>query len=442
MLPTTLIEFNFAMVECMLSPVLIWAAAEFVFMLTTIGRRFWIHNLVFSVLVSFAWYARSETVLLSGAALAVSILLAAAAFFRRQPILPALRQCARLFGLAAILCAVVGLFVATMDHLHFGRFSSVEDLRAPAFSRAYNDLQLIDAPENPHFVPFSSAQMRLAASVSPAFAEIYPPLQGTLGERFRRISKNEAGVDNEIAGGWLMWAIREAAVDAGYRDYRSQDAFYNRLADEIEVAAREGNIHLLYFPVAFVDPHWRVWAPYLLSSIARTADRVVLGGQLRVPLQSAQPPDVVAEFDRSANRRAALVVPDEPSPKLRRAEFAITWFGTAYRPLIFSLAALAVVLFAAGGWRRLKVETGAFLVLIAAPSVGKVLLMALIDASAYPNVGIDRYVLPAAVFVPSFVLVLLAQRFRGEAKTVGNATFHDVQKIGVTKDENLVTAAL
>ena len=417
MLPYSFVCFDTAMVECMLSPVLLWAGAEFAYMLAAADRRFWAHNAVFASLVTLAWYSRSETILLSGAAVSASAILLAGALLRRQPWRPAAIACLRLFGPAAGVILVAGLAVASLDDLYFGRFSAREDLRGPALVRAYDDLQDIRGTYAMRYVPVTSEQMAMAAAVSPAFAEIYPAFEWSIGDTYRRVSRNEAGVDGQIAGGWLVWAIREAVDAAGYHDAPAQDAFYRRMAREIEAAANRGTITLDRFPVPLVDPHWRVWAPFLPRSLARIAQRLVPPGTLQLPIQGATTLAITTEFDRRANRRAALDIPNAPDARAARAARALEVLGHCYRPVIFGLACLGAMLAVLGGWRRMSLPLLAFLSLIAVPVIGRIGLIALLDASSYPTLGASRYLMPASIFVPGFVVCLFALRFR----TVGEA---------------------
>ncbi len=415
MAPYSFIWFNFAMVECMLSATLLWATAEFAYLLASKGRKFWIHNAIFSVLVLLAWFSRSETVLLLAAALGAAAVFFIGGFLFRKPQGPVFFFCLRLFGPAIALVFVGGAAISSLNYVYFGRFSALEDLRAPAYVRAYDDLQDISSKDVSRYVPVNSDQMQQAAMVSPAFAEIYPSLKGAIGDNYRRISKNEAGVDGEIAGGWLMWALGESVDAAGYHGARAKDAFYLRVAREIEAAADGGKITLIHFPLSLVDPHWRVWGPFLPNSILSVANRLIPYERLTAPRQGEVAPEITQEFDRRANRRASLIIPGAPDPRIGRVDATLSLLGRSYRLLIFALSGLAALLFFLGGWKRLSLQVGAFLALIGIPIVGRVCLIALLDASSYPTVGIDRYVMPASVLIPAFAVSVLALIFRNRS---------------------------
>jgi hypothetical protein len=417
MLPYTFVWLSFAYVECMLAPVLIWMSAEFVYVMTERGRRRRIHSLIFSLLIVLAWFSRSESILILGAAAGAILVLLAGASVRRLPFKVACALCARLFLPPAIALAVASLAVALLNQAYFGRLTTTEDLRAPAFVRAYDDLQDIRSSTRIRYVPFARDQMAIAAQVSPAFKEIYGSLQGDIGDTYRRIAKNEAGVDNEIAGGWLVWALREAVDRAGYHDARAQDAFYRRMAEELEAAAHAGKIEMIHFPMALVDPKIDVWGPFLPRSLVTTANRLVPNHPLSAPTQGVATPEIVREFDLRANRRAALVRPDAPDPRAARAVRALRILGQGYRPVMFGLVVLGLLLFLLGGWRRLTLPIASLFAFMLVPIIGRIGIVALLDASSYPTIGIDRYVLPASAVFPFIVVCLLALRFRRRSDT-------------------------
>jgi hypothetical protein len=408
MLPYAFVWLNFAMVECLLTPLMIWISAELAYMLVERGRRLWLHSLLFAALWTVAWYARSETILLEGGAGGAVACLLLGAATRRLPWRVAIGTSLRLFGPAVITLFAASLVVALLNWHYFHRFSTKEDLRAPAFVRAYDDLQDIRSPTRLRYVPFARDQMAMAAQVSPAFREIYGSLQGDIGDTFRSISKDQAGVADNIAGGWLVWALGQAVERAGYHDAPSRDSYYRRLAREIEAAARAGKITLIHFPIALIDPKIGVWGPYFTQSLMTTANRLIPDHRLSAPRQGVAPPEIVREFDLRTNRRAALIRPNAPDPRAARADHALSVLGRIYRPILLGLGGLAALLFAIGGWRRVDVPVAAFFAFLLLPILGRVAIIALIDASSYPTAGIDRYVLPASGLVPFLIVCCLA----------------------------------
>ncbi len=84
---------------------------------------------------------------------------------------------------------------------------------------------------------------------------------------------------------------------------------------------------------------------------------------------------------------------------------------------MFGLIGLGLLLFLLGGWRRLTLPVASLFAFMLVPIIGRIGIVALLDASSYPTVGIDRYVLPASAVFPFVVVCLLALRFRRRLDT-------------------------
>jgi hypothetical protein len=421
--PSSILVMNLAMVESMLVSVVILMTAELAYVMTARGSAFWLHSLFLSLLIVIAWFARPETILISGAIASVVILLLSDAIFRRRTIQSAILSSARVFGLPVFALIVTNVGVAGLNGIYFGRFTPVEDLRAPAFVRAYEDLQGIASETPTHYVPVSREQMELAARVSPAFVEIYGALQGKFGDPYRQNSKNYARVDNEIAGGWFIWALRNAVYQAGYRDVAAQDHFYDRLSQELEAAALSKKIAIRRLALAMIDPKVDVWISYLPHSFMAILSQTVPGHLPPLAIWGASykavTPEIAGEFDR-VNRRTETTI---PAPELTaRLDKVVAVLESLYRPIMLTMAAFGLVLFAFGGWRRLSLEAASVLVFALVQIIGRVGIFALIDASSYP-IHPDtaaRYLLPASALLPFLSVCLLAMYFRRSEERPGS----------------------
>jgi hypothetical protein len=414
MVPSSIVAMNHALVEPMLVSVVIWMTAELAYVMTARGSVFWLHSLLLSLLVVIAWFARPETILISGAIAGVIILFLGAAILQRRTTWSAILSSVRVFGLPIVALIIANVGVAALNSVYFGRFSPTEDLRAPAFVRAYDDLQGIGTATPIHYVPVSREQMETAARVSSAFDEIYGALRGRFLDEYRQVSKDGAGVENEIAGGWFIWALWTAVYQAGYQDSAAQDHFYDRLSQELEAAEHSKKIIIRRFPLALIDPKVDVWVSYLPHSFMAILGQVVPGRVLTLPEQGAVAPEIAREFDLRANRRTAMTIPDAPDPRAARMDKVVAVLGWLYRPTLLTIAALGLVLFALGGWRRLTLQAASVLVFALIPIIGRVGIFALIDASSYwvyPALG-AHYLLPASALLPFLFVCLLALYFR------------------------------
>jgi hypothetical protein len=146
----------------------------------------------------------------------------------------------------AVLLAVGGVAaVSALNLRHYGWFGTVE-FRAPEFLSAYGSLQRIRPASEIRYVPVTREARELAYRVSPAFAELRPFLEGDIGLGWTRVSSPWTGTpvsQREIAGGWFMWALRDAVVAAGHgRSARAALDFYARIGAEVNAACDDGAI--------------------------------------------------------------------------------------------------------------------------------------------------------------------------------------------------------
>jgi len=79
--------------------------------------------------------------------------------------------------------------------------------------------------------------------VSPSFAQLKPYLEGESGQVWATYGRELIGTDEEIAGGFFSWALRDAVVQAGhYGEGGEVMAFYRSIYDEIQHAAETGQL--------------------------------------------------------------------------------------------------------------------------------------------------------------------------------------------------------
>src|SRR5713101_7711389 len=92
-------------------------------------------------------------------------------------------------------------------------------------------------------VPLPSEARRRAYVVSPRFAELAPFLEGELGRHWSEHGCAAYGICDDLAAGWTLWALRDAAFLAGhYVDGHEADRFWNLVASEVEKACGDGRL--------------------------------------------------------------------------------------------------------------------------------------------------------------------------------------------------------
>ena len=129
--------------------------------------------------------------------------------------------------------------VASLNFYHYGVFATVE-FKARPFLDAYGALCRVKPVNWLPDVPVPRETRLRLYGVSSAFAELEPFLEGEIGKRW--ITKYE----DEIPGGWFMWALRDSVNAAGHAGYGISGAqamsFYQRMAEQINSACDEGRI--------------------------------------------------------------------------------------------------------------------------------------------------------------------------------------------------------
>jgi hypothetical protein len=201
-------------------------------------RLFW--SATAGVGLAASWLSREEASLILPAAL---VLAAGAAFAHR-------RSWSRyptwiLLGLPWVIFGVANGAVASLNHIYYHAWVTVE-FRAPEFKDAYGALVRVRPREWQPYVPVAREVRERIYPVSPAFAGLRDYFEGNPGRDWAALGTSLTGrpaEEREIAGGWFMWALRDAAAQAGYcRDAQSVLQFYQRLADEVNAACDDGRL--------------------------------------------------------------------------------------------------------------------------------------------------------------------------------------------------------
>lgn len=132
--------------------------------------------------------------------------------------------------------------VCAVNYIKYGAFLTV-DFKDPPFSKSLSLLNAIEANSRISHVPVNKEQRQIAYSVSPAFAELKPYFE-EIGTGWTKPGCNIYPEScGDYAGGWFMWAYRDAVQQRGYyTSYSRARDFYQRVTDEISKACETGKI--------------------------------------------------------------------------------------------------------------------------------------------------------------------------------------------------------
>lgn len=147
--------------------------------------------------------------------------------------------------------------VSLLNFLHYGVYATVE-LKTSQFKAAYGALSRVKPIVYKPQVPVTKETRQHIYEQSKAFAELQPFFEkpgfwnlGDIG------FKNHSAGAEEIGGGWFIWALRDAASEAGYFTSGSRaSAFFQRIADEINDSCREKKLDCLEERSSLIPP-WR-----------------------------------------------------------------------------------------------------------------------------------------------------------------------------------------
>lgn len=193
----------------------------------------------FGACAGLLWITREEGVWVVPAAL---LLLIGTVMARRHDRDELLRLARRVGAYGGACLLTVGL-VASANLLRYGTFSVV-DLKHAPFVETLRVLNSIRTSNPIAYVPVNRQQRELAYTVSPAFRELRPYLEQRDDLHWKKhgcaLYPQSCG---DYAGGWFLWAVRDAAAEAGhFASAAHADRFFGRIAAEVNAACNSGRL--------------------------------------------------------------------------------------------------------------------------------------------------------------------------------------------------------
>jgi hypothetical protein len=243
-------------------------------------------SLMAGVALPWLWLTREEGV--ASAPMAILPFVASWLVWKARPKDIAARLF--LFVLPAILLAASLFGVSSMNEAKYGVFCTVE-FKHHSFEAAVGALQCVEHAERKQYILVPKETRMQIYAASPAFRELESDLEGVIGTAWHGNAVSEMGWDvgeGQIAGSWFLWALRDAVARAGHGKNGNDAAlFYDRIASEIELASRSGELRC-ESQRASVAPPWRSeYAAPLIASVFRLGWRALRFQGLSV--ESTQP---------------------------------------------------------------------------------------------------------------------------------------------------------
>lgn len=216
------------------------------------------------------WHTREEEMVVLPALL-IGLGVAAVAVWKARK-WEGLRGVAQHWFLALGLFLAVAGFVAGVNYRYYRVFAKTE-FETTAFQAAYGALVRVKPEEYIPYVPVTRETRKRIYAISPAFRELRPFLDGSLGAFWASVGAGQPGgkpASSEIQGGWFDWALRDSVAAAGYyQNGTFPAAYYSRLANEVNAACTNGKLEC-YAPRATMAPIWHFrYVPAILADFPR-----------------------------------------------------------------------------------------------------------------------------------------------------------------------------
>lgn len=227
---------------------------------------FWSIGLGFAL--SAFWLTREEGVWIIPSLLIILIFAALRIWqmklidWHRLSLLCVLPFCVWMIGIGA---------VATINKVRYGVFTTVE-FKSSDFLAAYGALSRVRHSHWKSYIVVPKETRERIYAVSPAFAELRQFLEGDLGRGWSTFGCQQFLICDDIAGGWFMWALRDAVAAAGHHESGSSAAsYYRRLAIEINSACTDRKLDCFSRRASMMPPwHGEYLRPFL-DTLARAA---------------------------------------------------------------------------------------------------------------------------------------------------------------------------
>jgi len=319
--------------------------------------------------------------------------------------------------LALALGSAVAVFciVATLNFFNYGRFA-VDEMKDGDFQSALIALQRVGGVFDRPYVPVPREARKAIYPESPAFSSLQrfldPPRGGARFVSSADICKMLPSTCNDIAGGWFLWALRDAAARAGMHGSAQQAAsFYRQLASQVNTACATHKVRCLAWIPPLVPPipasQWAIFPSNLLRGLLLLA--YIPTPQFVQGQSDLEAPDGAAAVE-FLNRPLQYTDPSaEPRSRiwLRSAWLFVVQASIPIIRLIIAIGGISL-LFSVLIRRRALLSDPAFwgLTALLSLSATQIFVLALVHVSSFPTLWHERTVIAEPFLVSAAVLAI------------------------------------
>ena len=211
--------------------------------------------------------------------------------------------------------------IALINYHNYGKFEVV-DFKGKAYSQAVKSLNSVDVGTDLPYVPVSFSKRQEIYKISPSFLQLKDYFEDKGKGWTSHGCKIYPWTCEDYAGGWFVWALRDAVNSKGYYESPMRAAaFYNNITNEIESACDIGTIKCRTNPIPFMP---NITMAQLKVLPGKTVEALKLAMiQLPVPATSGPSWDPLDQLQRT---RLFLGNPrTTPAPSEQRVELN-GWF--------------------------------------------------------------------------------------------------------------------
>ena len=407
--PASFLYNSHSMSDCFYAAILLLALGGS--LLTLFTRKF-SHAVWTGVAYAVLWNTREESFLIPvilAVFFGLAILQRRDAPTRKAHFAFWLKRTGALAGTLIVLLAAV----YSANDRTFHSFAK-SDMSSPAFEKAFRALLRIKPTYSMRYIAVNMEALRLAYEVSPTFAQLKPQFEALAGRNWTNPAFDTLGIREY--GPWFMWALRNMTANAGYyKDPVSTNAFYRKIAREINQACDEGRVPDRLVVSGFLDPGAVSRIRYLPRSIGRIAklflfrhQKVMVRADTNlVPWMSELYQEMVFRQPQVAGSNTVVI----PNTILAKLAVATQNFIGAYYVYLFivlawaGLAAFLILLWFVRRWRASEPRI-IVLLLLAATIVTRLVFFSFLDATWW-MAGYERYVFPIMPLSACFFILLI-----------------------------------
>lgn len=316
----------------------------------------------------------------------------------------------------SLACLVIPVILVTSSislttYFKYGIFNS-NDLTLPGIKTAYSRITSVSPDRWRYMVPVPRETRMEIYFVSPSFNRLSSYLESQKGHDWFDPGCKSRGICDDYAGGWFLWALRDAVADAGeYKSAPATEAFYKQIADEVVVACKSGKLKCNGTSSSLFSFAPTIRSEYVkpfFTSLVNLSQELV-NQTLSLNLSSGEEDlNLRKTYYENITREPADFIKQRNQPFNKLKDSLITIISEVYKflfPPLLVIAVIGIILrHISAVVRHSKQATGVPLYIIWLMLLCiliRIILIAYIDATSFP--GGFRYLLP---IVPLMLMVV------------------------------------